>query len=116
MLNPTQLRDFLNGLAKTQEMVQSFLHPTVKHLEKLVSFQHIDLTEIHASIYSHLNSLPEFYQKLNSSFSEVNNTMMLVQENQTSILARVETVENWLRNDLNNAIIETINSCSISKE
>ena len=42
--------------------------------------------------------------------------MMLVQENQTSILARVETVENWLRNDLNNAIIEAINSCSILKE
>ena len=42
--------------------------------------------------------------------------MMPVQENQTSILARVETFENWLRNDLNNANIEAINTCSISKE
>ena len=41
---------------------------------------------------------------------------MLVQENQTSNLARVETVENWLRNDLNNAIIEAIHYCSIPKE
>ena len=80
-LNLIQLKAYLNSLAKNQETVQSFLNSAVKHFEKLVGYQHIKLTEIHAFFYSHLNSLPKFYQKLNSSFPEVNNTTMLVQEN-----------------------------------
>ena len=67
-LNPSQGKAFLSGPTKTQEMVQYFLQPAVKHLERVVGRQHMDITEIHTVLFSYLISYQSFMKNLMIAF------------------------------------------------